>query len=436
MKQPGQLPVRAREVQIQTTAGAHQHGHRAHQVPDDVAEAAAPRLLGQHAVLDGPHQQLGDQGALVVRLVRPEPHAAGMVQVHLPQRALERVLLRSVRNSVYIPFSQVTPEGVKISRLVQFYHFLRLCHPSLGRVESIAEVNGELPLGRLPVQHRSSPLGTGLAQRQIDQLLGRPHAGEVSSSPHRPAHRGVQALDGVRGVDRLADQLRERQERDHQMPPVAPGAHHVRMPASQLALLERVQQLLGPLRALRLVDGLERVRQLPALLVRRARQRMAHQVHDAGLHRGLRKRRLQGLGKALQSIHHRDQNVPQSPRLELVQHVEPELGPLVLAQPQAENVLVAPFVHADRQIRRPSGHRSGVPHLDVDRVQIHDRVRVPKRPALPLRVLLHHHVGHPRDQIGRHLDAVQLTHRLPDPTRRHAPGEQMDHLVVEVSMST
>ncbi len=77
MKQPGQLPVRAREVQIQTTAGAHQHGHRAHQVPDDVAEAAAPRLLGQHAVLDGPHQQLGDQGALVVRLVRPEPHAAG-----------------------------------------------------------------------------------------------------------------------------------------------------------------------------------------------------------------------------------------------------------------------------------------------------------------------------------------------------------------------
>ncbi len=109
----------------------------------------------------------------------------------------------------------------------------------------------------------------------------------------------------------------------------------------------------------------------------------------------------------------------------------------MLAQPQAENVLVAPFVHADRQIRRrarqgaPGAHRSGVPHLDVDRVQIHDRVRVPQRPALPLRVLLHHHVGHPRDQIGRHLDAVQLPHRLPDPARRHAPGEQMDHLVVE-----
>ncbi len=211
------------------------------------------------------------------------------------------------------PLSQLTPEGVKIFQFLEFYHFLRLCHPSLGRVESIAEVNGELPLGRLPVQHRSSPLGTGLAQRQIDQLLGRPHAGEVSSSPHRPSHRGVQALDGVRGVDRLADQLRERQERDHQMPPVAPGAHHVRMPASQLALLERVQQLLGPLRALRLVDGLERVRQLPALLVRRARQRMAHQVHDAGLHRGLRKRRLQGLGKALQAVHHSDQDVPQAP---------------------------------------------------------------------------------------------------------------------------
>ena len=44
-------------------------------------------------MLDRPHQQLGDQRALVVGLVRDVSRAPGMMQVHLPQRPLERVLL-------------------------------------------------------------------------------------------------------------------------------------------------------------------------------------------------------------------------------------------------------------------------------------------------------------------------------------------------------
>src|SRR5262245_48885675 len=69
--------------------------------------------------------------------------------------------------------------------------------------------------------------------------------------------------------------------------------------------------------------------------------RVADQMHDAGLHRRLREHRADRLWKSVEPVDDRDQDVGNAPGLELVHHLEPELGAFALLDPQAEHLLVA-----------------------------------------------------------------------------------------------
>ena len=76
--------------------------------------------------------------------------------------------------------------------------------------------------------------------------------------------------------------------------------------------------------------------------------RMANEVDDGGLHDSLREHCIDRLGKALQTVDDRDQNVLGAPGLELVDDAQPELGALGLLDPDAENLLGAVRQDAER----------------------------------------------------------------------------------------
>ena len=61
-------------------------------------------------------------------------------------------------------------------------------------------------------------------------------------------------------------------------------------------------------------------------------------MHDAGLHAGQRKNRGDRLGKALQPINDRDQNVLYPAVAQLVHDFEPELGSFILLDPNAQHI--------------------------------------------------------------------------------------------------
>ena len=73
-------------------------------------------------------------------------------------------------------------------------------------------------------------------------------------------------------------------------------------------------------------------------------------MHDAGLHQGLWKHSSDRLGEALEPVDDRDQDVVDAAGLELVDHLEPELGPLALLDPQPENVLLAVRIEGERHV--------------------------------------------------------------------------------------
>lgn len=75
-------------------------------------------------------------------------------------------------------------------------------------------------------------------------------------------------------------------------------------------------------------------------------------MHDTQLHLGLRVQVLDRLREALQPVDARDQDVAHAEVLELGQHVEPELGTLGLADPQAQQVLLALEFDAERDVDR------------------------------------------------------------------------------------
>ena len=64
-------------------------------------------------------------------------------------------------------------------------------------------------------------------------------------------------------------------------------------------------------------------------------------MHDAGLDHGVREGGGDGFGKALEAVHDGDQNILNAPVLHLVHHREPEFGPFVLGDPEAQNLALA-----------------------------------------------------------------------------------------------
>src|SRR5215218_6704906 len=171
------------------------------------------------------------------------------------------------------------------------------------------------------------PLGVRADDREVDELGGGLLVGEVSAGLDRLPDLAVQALDRVGGVDRAAELVGEREERDHVLPAGAPGVDGRRIAPAPLGVealeLNECGVAVGGG-----VDRAQRCGDLLAVAVVDVAQRGADEVHDAGLYPRLREDRFDRLGEALQAVDAADQHVPDAALLQLGQNGEPELGAL------------------------------------------------------------------------------------------------------------
>ena len=85
-----------------------------------------------------------------------------------------------------------------------------------------------------------------------------------------------------------------------------------------------------------------------------------------------------------------------------------EYGALGLLDPQAQHFLATVGADAQRQIDCLVPDRAFVADLQAQRVKVHDRIHGLERALLPLLDLGQHLVGDRGNQIGRHLQPVQL----------------------------
>jgi hypothetical protein len=93
---------------------------------------------------------------------------------------------------------------------------------------------------------------------------------------------------------------------------------------------------------------------------------------------------------------------------ELVHHREPELRPLVLGDPHAQDLALPVSGDAEREV---DGLVSADPavlvaDLHPERVEDHHRVDRVQRPRLPFLHLVEHRVCDPAEQVGRDLKPV------------------------------
>jgi hypothetical protein len=103
----------------------------------------------------------------------------------------------------------------------------------------------------------------------------------------------------------------------------------------------------------------------------------------------------------------------------------------IFGDPQAQQLLVALEVDAERNVDRFVDDLLVLAHLDDDTVQIDDRIERIQRSALPLGHLIDDRVGDLRDQRRGHLGAVHLLEGLDDLARRHPLRVEAQDLVVE-----
>jgi hypothetical protein len=140
------------------------------------------------------------------------------------------------------------------------------------------------------------------------------------------------------------------------------------------------------------------------------------------------------LGKALQPIDHGEQDIFHAAVAQFIHHPEPELGTLVLLQPEAKDFLAAVGPDAERDVHRLVADQALVPDLHPQRVEEHQRADRLQRPRLPSGNLIQHRVGHRADQVGRYLDAIQIQQGGPrsracsSPARRSVERTAFDSL--------
>ena len=173
----------------------------------------------------------------------------------------------------------------------------------------------------------------------------------------------MRRLDGVGAVDHLADAGSEREERHdvfqarRQAWPIA----GVALASFVLELLEPDQRHVGILGPVDCLDGQQDRRSDPS---RRccgsgARCRSAPRSADRG----------DRLGKALEPIDHRDQDIIDATRLQAVDDLEPEFGAFGLLNPQAQNLLLAVRIERQRDIDGLVPDHAFIANLDPQGVE-------------------------------------------------------------------
>src|SRR6516162_703945 len=116
-------------------------------------------------------------------------------------------------------------------------------------------------------------------------------------------------------------------------------------------------------------------------------------MHDAGLHYGLREHRRDRFREAFEPIDHRNENVVDAARLELVDDLEPELGAFGLLDPQPQNFLLAVGIECERHVDGLVLDQALIANLDPQGVEKHHRIDRIERPVLPLPNLVKDRIG-------------------------------------------
>ncbi len=234
----------------------------------------------------------------------------------------------------------------------------------------------------------------------------------------------------IRRVDHAADLGLEGHERGDVLPGVLPGLRDRRESLAPF-LVEGFERLPGGVRVDRGVDRLEVFGDLVVLATRDVAQAPSDEVNDAGLHGRLREDRLDCLGEAGQAVHAADQDVLDAALLQIAEYLHPELGALGLLEPHAEHVALAVDPHPEREVASLALHRAALLDLQHERVEEHDRVDIIKRPLLPSASIVHHRVGHPRDQLAADVHAVELAQVALDIAGRQAAAVERQDLLIE-----
>ena len=258
--------------------------------------------------------------------------------------------------------------------------------------DTLSEMNGKAGQRSLPVPDGHGPLLTDVAQGQKEQLGQRLIAGERASVLGELSQAHIHRFDGVGGVDDLADfwwVVKERCQAAPVAPPQLANRQIVRIPLD----FKLTQAQLGLLSRSGLVDTAQVSRHLWAALPRDVVQTVAHHVHDAQLHYGLGEHCFDGIWEALEPIDAGDEDVLHTPVAQLRDHLQPELGPPGLRQPQTKNFLLASHGDADGQVHRLDPH-SAFARLHMDAVQIDDGVDRVERPGLPSFNFVADSIGH------------------------------------------
>lgn len=191
------------------------------------------------------------------------------------------------------------------------------------------------------------------------------------------------ALDHVRGIDELADFRRILEKCRELVPVAAPRADDEGILAAP-CLLETIKLYKCHFFCCRFVDRLQIGRHLLKVLVGYIARGIADLVDDALLNLCLRIAGRNRLREACQVVHTGDEDVLYTTVFQVIEHAEPELRRLVLADPHAQYVFVPVEVDADDHVCCLVHDRAVLLHLEMDGIQEDNGIHSLQRAVLPL----------------------------------------------------
>ncbi len=267
--------------------------------------------------------------------------------------------------------------------------------------------------GHAPFSCWHPPLLFGQVQDQEEQLCDALIGREVASGPDGPAQLGVQGLDGIRGINDPTDVIRKSEERDHGLPVPAPGHGDRRIFLAPIALGKGLQGGSARIGVSGFVDLLQRRSDGPPVLVGHEVERVADQVHDAGLNLSFGEDGGDRVRETFEPIDHSDQNILEAAVFELGHHPKPEFSAFCLLDPKAENFLLTVDPHTEHHVDSFVAHRAcaglrrapgttvllSVADLDPQRVEKDQGVERLKRTVLPFGYFVQYLVCDRADQI-------------------------------------
>ena len=117
-----------------------------------------------------------------------------------------------------------------------------------------------------------------------------------------------------------------------------------------------------------------------------------------------------GLGETVLPVHDGDQDIVDPTIAQFVHHRQPELGTLVVGNPESQNLAFLVAGDAERDVNGLVFDHStvGIANFHPQCVKDHNGIHPVQRPVLPFANLMQHGIGDVVDQIRRCPQAVKL----------------------------